>query len=534
MYCDKASVNILCALMVRHGVRDVVVCPGSRNAVLAHNFGELSRRGVLRVWPVTDERCAAFVAIGIYLATRTPAAVCVTSGSALLNTLPAVAEAYYRRAALLIISADRPPEAIGHLWGQTLPQTGALQPYTRTWQLPEGNPVAAAREADAALCALRSEGGRPVHINVPLTEPLFSFTTASLPSFSDITAPAPPAVNPIPPVVMAMVEAAARPAIFVGHMDFPPETLLEEVCRRGRLRVIGEGIGTAVGERVTAEMFGDEACRPDLLVHIGGTVVRKETRLAFQHLGAPVVRIEESADAAPDTFGHLAALVRGNTSAALRQLAALAGGSAVSSQSVANEANMPRHAVPTTLSHIPVPPSPAPSAFAQVAHEVVCLLAHSTRPYALHAGNSTAVRLLADIGQPRVHFFCNRGVNGIEGSLSVAAGHALGGNSLVICLLGDLSFFYDSNALWNESLDGKLRVLVMNDGGGAIFNRLPGLHDSQAQALIAAHHSATAEGVCCSYNARYLAARTPREAATRLPEFLFGDSARPVVLECFL
>ena len=98
MYCDKTNVNVLSALLAASGVGDVVVCPGSRNGVLVHNFHHMAQRlDDFHVHQATDERSAAFMALGLALARRRPAAVCVTSGSALLATIPAVAEAYYRR-----------------------------------------------------------------------------------------------------------------------------------------------------------------------------------------------------------------------------------------------------------------------------------------------------------------------------------------------------------------------------------------------------------------------------------------------------
>ena len=128
MYSDKANINILTSLMVAHGVRTIVVCPGSRNAPLAHNFSVCRQ---LRCISVTDERSAGFYAIGLSLASGEPVAVCVTSGSALLNLAPAVCEAYYREIPLLVISADRPQAMIGQLQGQTMVQTGALAGIVR-------------------------------------------------------------------------------------------------------------------------------------------------------------------------------------------------------------------------------------------------------------------------------------------------------------------------------------------------------------------------------------------------------------------
>ena len=101
MYCDKENVNILTALLVAHGIEDIVVCPGSRNAPLVHNFNECPE---LTCHAVTDERSAAFIALGIRQQKRMPVAVCVTSGSALLNLLPGVAEAAYQQQGIIAVS----------------------------------------------------------------------------------------------------------------------------------------------------------------------------------------------------------------------------------------------------------------------------------------------------------------------------------------------------------------------------------------------------------------------------------------------
>ena len=127
--------NILTSLLVAHGVRRAVVCPGSRNAAIVHNLNECPD---IECFPVTDERSAGFFAIGIAQATEQAVAVCVTSGSALLNLAPAVAEAYYQHVPLIVISADRPQQWIDQLDGQTLPQPDALGRFVRkAVQLPE-------------------------------------------------------------------------------------------------------------------------------------------------------------------------------------------------------------------------------------------------------------------------------------------------------------------------------------------------------------------------------------------------------------
>ena len=118
LYSSHHNVNLLTAALLAHNIRHVVVCPGSRNAPIVHN---LQVNGDFSLYSVTDERSAAFVALGLWLKVRTGVALCVTSGSALLNTLPGVAEAALRNIPLVIISADRPEEFHGiftHLAGE--------------------------------------------------------------------------------------------------------------------------------------------------------------------------------------------------------------------------------------------------------------------------------------------------------------------------------------------------------------------------------------------------------------------------------
>ena len=167
MFSDKPSVNILTSLLVAHRIRKAVLCPGSRNAPICHNLLETNQ---IECFPVTDERSAAFVAIGLCLGTAhakcglmpsrseneeqdveiadslnkpttlDPVALCLTSGSAILDAAPAVAEASYQGIPLVVIAADRPAEWIDQKDGQTLPQPTALGSLVRcSVSLPLGN-----------------------------------------------------------------------------------------------------------------------------------------------------------------------------------------------------------------------------------------------------------------------------------------------------------------------------------------------------------------------------------------------------------
>ena len=128
MYSVKYNIRQLAALMLQHGIQDVVISPGSRNMPLAQTFAGMDE---MRCYPVTDERSAGFFALGIAQRRNVSVAVCVTSGSALLNLASAVSEAYYQQVPLLVISADRPQAWIGQMDGQTLPQTGVFGTLVR-------------------------------------------------------------------------------------------------------------------------------------------------------------------------------------------------------------------------------------------------------------------------------------------------------------------------------------------------------------------------------------------------------------------
>ena len=128
---EKKNIAVLARLMLSHGIKHIVVCPGSRNAPIVHTFGEIDG---LVCHPVTDERSAAFIAIGLADKIGAPVAVCCTSGSAVLNMCPAVAEAAYRSVPLLVISADRPKEWIGQMDGQTLEQNNVFGGHANTEQ----------------------------------------------------------------------------------------------------------------------------------------------------------------------------------------------------------------------------------------------------------------------------------------------------------------------------------------------------------------------------------------------------------------
>lgn len=556
MYHSSSSVNQLTTLLLAHGLTDIVVCPGSRNAPIVHNLYQVSLEAChqhsLRLHPVTDERSAAFVALGLSLwASRASSglvAICVTSGSALLACLPAVAEAYYRHLPLVVVSADRPAWHINQAEGQTIRQVDALTPYCRTYQLYtelDDCPLPATlvlqnnRLINEALSSCHLHGGRPCHINVPLEEPLFRFTTPALPVQRVIKISHPQSATPLSPDIISLISAARLPALVIGQYeqdDLKP--LVSALHTNHQLLVLSEIISqTPFSQHMNAFDSMSSDCKellPDVVIQVGGNFIHKRfIKLLSQASTTQVIRIGEEEECI-DTFGHATYKVEARASLALQQLQNQLPANPEVQRAASSLHQSSRSQRDTLLASAP------PLSLQTVIHHVTHLLA-GRHDVSLHLANSSTIRAAANvIDNPDIPIFCNRGVNGIEGSMSSAVGYALCAEGLTVFITGDLSFFYDVNALWNVHLPSNLRILLYNDGGGAIFGRLPGLHMSPAYpSYIAAtqcdeNHcpSYHAEGICATFGLDYQAVDTPAQLSSALSKWLAPGSRAHLLEIC--
>lgn len=503
MYCDKYSVNLLTAALVAYGVRHVVSCPGARNAILAHNFYTHTE---LSCHAVTDERSAGFIALGMALQSRKPVAVCVTSGSALLNLMPAVAEAYYRQLPLVVISADRPAAWINQNDGQTLLQTNALQSYLSTAvNLPEQSTEEAwcKRLLHEAFSTLNDKS-LPIHINVPLSEPLFSFTTASLPRFQPLLRY--PRVANVPALALAERIAAAHfPILVLGQCN---ALLTQEMLRlegTDSLFILPELISNVPNAWRTALVEEQPEAilpTPDLVIYMGGALIGKRIKDFLRAISSKsVIRVGREQNVI-DLFHHTDTIIEATPEETIQALAQphVLAKLIPNAQVLAIKQRL--IAVQQRVAEWPELPFSDVLAFRKFGQ---WLGQHFDRKGAVHLANSTTVR---SAGYALNHLYlrhhCNRGVNGIEGSISAAVGfNALCPNTNY-CITGDLSFFYDGNALWNNLSKRGLRILLFNNAGGQIHRRLPGLSQSEAlSALVVAEHSVTAQHLAAMHGLHY-------------------------------
>ena len=493
MYSDKESVNILTALLVKHGVTHAVVCPGSRNAPIVHNLNECPD---ITCYPVTDERSAGFYALGMSQALNKPVVVCVTSGTALLNLAPAVAEAYYQHQPLIVISADRPQQWIDQLDGQTLPQPDALGRFVRkAVSLPEPHDSEERWYCNRLVNEALIVRHAPVHINVPITEPLFGFTVAEL---------------------------SEERKIELIPADMPPH-VLSHVCRmfmqsKRPMLIAGQPMNPNLDEAV-AIVGDDERYVPDFVLYIGGSIVSKRLK-HFLRKAKETWAVNETGEV-NDTFMNLTHVVQGDGAVVADQIRFLL------EQQPHPFVQMWEALLAKVRAHAEnYQPAYSEMAAVKYFEEKLSNIHH------VHYANSSAIRLANIFARHRV--WCNRGVNGIEGSLSTAAGFSVVTAEKVFCVIGDLSFFYDQNALWNQNLRGNLRILLLNNGKGGIFNMLKGLEQSPARdKFVAAAHHTTAEGICIQNNVTYLKATNMEQMQQGIDTLLIIESHRPVLLEVF-
>lgn len=546
MYSNKENVNILTSLLLEYGVSDAVVCPGSRNAPIVHN---LSVCEAIRCRPVTDERSAAFYALGLAIATRRPTVVCVTSGSALLNVMPAVAEAAYQHVPLVVISADRPQQWIDQLDGQTIPQSDALGRFVRkAVQLPEPHNDEerwlCRRLVNEAMHLATCRQGAPVHINVPISEPLFEFDTEQLPQLSRFNNIKRAAIKDASMDMPDAFHEAKRPMIVIGqlaHGTISHETIrslsekyvvMSEPLSNPSYMTIhfDEAIRYIVSDNSSINDDEDDktAYYPDYVIYVGDTLVSKPARRFLRNAKAPSCLITPDAADIHDPLMTLTDIVECDTDSINALLASLCDApdtdercrfhdrwqSFLDAYAAHADAYAPEYSQMATVKYFEEQ------------------LADLDIDICVHYANSSAVRLACIYAQHYV--WCNRGVNGIEGSLSTAAGFSLATHDMTICVIGDLSFFYDQNALWNSNLRGNLRIILLNNRGGGIFRQLPGLSDSPAaDDLVMASHENTAQGICTQNDIGYLSAKNMDEMQIGIVTLLTRESERPMLLEVF-
>lgn len=567
LYSEIPLAQTVVNFCVLKKIQHIVISPGSRNAPLTQGF---TRNNYFRTYSIVDERSAAFFALGLAQQLGHPVAVVCTSGSALLNYYPAVSEAFYSDIPLVVISADRLPHQIDIGDGQTIRQPEVFEPHLEAsaYLIPDvshatdtllQNPMQKLVSKNATQSDLKikqkeiqitnekllnevlnnsiSNSG-PVHLNVPLEEPLYGTTDIEIVPKNISSFDSTKIFKP-PTVLVDTWNSSKKKIILVGVLA--PNSISDEIqqywANDSSIVVLTEKTSNlkhpnfidAIDSLIAPiENKNDdilEQLQPDLLVSIGGMIVSKKIK-NYIRKHPPKQHWHIHPKKAYNTFYVLTDHIKMNPQSFFEHLQNNTKNFAESSYAKSvlslykqNQLKGSDYLKQISFSDL--------KAFEIIFKYIPDLIQ-------LQLANSSTIRYAQLFDLPKtVSVFCNRGTSGIDGSSSTAIGAAYLSNNPTLLITGDLSFFYDINALWNNYWKPDFRVIIINNQGGGIFRILPGQKDTPIydQYYETIHHR-NAKNLCKSYNLDYTSIHSGRRLKRNLKSF-FKTSNKPRVMEIF-
>ena len=523
-----------------HNIQHIVISPGSRNAPLTIGF---TNHDFFDCYSIVDERSAGFFALGIAQQLQQPVALVCTSGSALVNYFPAVTEAFYSRIPLVVISADRPEHLVNIGDGQTITQPhifGAHVLYEANLEMAFKKSFLKAIKSnnsliEKALHIANSQNG-PVHINVPFPEPLYDTIEVEEQQSKPDKIKLKSNTFSLSKTDHNKWNSSKRKMILVGVN--PPhsvqETYLKLLAEDPSIIVLTETTSNlhhpdffpSIDQLISPLDSTDfETLQPDLLLTFGGMIVSKKIK-TFLRTNPPKTHWHIDPVSANDTFFSLTKHFKCDVNTFFDALSSFDATPIVSTYfETWNHVKVRRQQKHKKyLKSIPFSDF---MAFDKI-------LKHIPDNYMLQSGNSSTIRYLQlfDLNKT-LTVFCNRGTSGIDGSTSTAIGAATVSENPTVFITGDLSFFYDSNALWNNYTPSNFRIIIINNRGGGIFRILPGNKNSKNfSTFFETNHDLTAEPISKLFNFEYTSASSNEELETALENF-YIQSSRPKLLEIF-
>ncbi len=514
------------------GIKHIIISPGSRNAPLTIGF---TNHSFFTCYSIVDERCAAFFALGIAQQLKEPVALVCTSGSALLNYYSAIAEAYYSDIQLVVLSADRPKYLIDIGDGQTINQENVFANHILySAILIEDDLQNSEREINKTLNTAITQHG-PVHINIPFEEPLYDMIDefSVFPKYID-------AINEIESIediseyrshwdiakrIMVLVGVNAPNLVEQKHLDILANDERVIVFTETTSNLHHDNFFPSI-DKIIAPLNDEEFkhLQPDILLTFGGLIVSKKVK-AFLRDFSPKHHWHIDPKKANDTFFCLDTHFKYSVNHFFDSF--FEGYESLPSDyksiwEIVKKTRQLRHDV-----YLDTIPYSDLKVFDSILKTIPddCIL---------QLGNSSTIRYsqLFDLNQT-LKVYCNRGTSGIDGSTSTAIGASVVSNVQTVFITGDLSFFYDSNALWNNYIPSSFRIIVINNSGGGIFRILPGHKNTDNfDIYFETKHSLTAKQLCDMFGFEYYIANNLEDINSNLPAF-YKNSSQPKLLEIF-
>ena len=550
-----------------HNIEHIVISPGSRSAPLTIGF---TNDSFFKCYSVVDERSAAFFGLGIAQQIQHPVALVCTSGSALLNYYPAIAEAFYSDIPLVVLSADRPKHLIGIGDGQTINQKDVfvnhiLYSANLKLDLRDERKLAEVEETPilkniedrlerflglqqdiqthnevetntAIFKAIQKSG--PVHINVPFDEPLYEMVDALDVKVKPLKLDTKSKKIDDFEIKQCLDDwnEASKKMILVGVN--PPNAVkpkwLDELANDDSVIVFTETTSNLHHDEFFPSIdkiiwpLDDEGLKklqPDILLTFGGMIVSKKIK-AFLRKYQPKQHWHVDEKKAFDTFFCLERHLKISPDAFfhtfLPKITHYVKSNYRPYWNTVKHYRLQKHQ--DYLNQIPFTDL---KAFDRI-------LKSLPDNSILQLSNSSTVRYaqLFDLNKT-LEVFCNRGTSGIDGSISTAIGCAVVNSKPITLVSGDLSFFYDSNALWNALIPSSFRIILINNQGGGIFRILPGQKNTDNfDCYFETKHEFTAQQLCNMYHFDYASASNEMQLKNKLKSF-YSESERPRLLEIF-
>jgi 2-succinyl-5-enolpyruvyl-6-hydroxy-3-cyclohexene-1-carboxylate synthase len=519
-------------IFLAKGITNIIISPGSRNAPLTIGFAS---NPAFQCYSIADERSAGFFALGIAQQTKKPVALVCTSGSALLNYYPAIAEAFYSQIPLIVLSADRPQSKIDIGDGQTIRQENVFANHSLfNANLQEGASLENDQKINEALNWAFAKKG-PVHINAPFEEPLYE-TVSELEVQSYVS----PSIENTTKVVdlssfASIWNQASRKMILVGvnepnaidskTIDFLANDASVSVWTETTSNLHHSSFITNIDTIITPFTTSDfENFQPDILVTFGGMVVSKRIK-AFLRKYKPKHHWHIDSLRAYDTFCALTQHFEMDPQLFFDHFIPL-------TKVVESDYSQQLIEIKSTrkLKH-DVYLASVPFSDFTVFEKIMPRIPKQSQ---LQIGNSSAIRYAQLIPiDASIEVYCNRGTSGIDGCTSTAIGAAVANGKPTTFITGDIGFLYDTNALWNNYIPKNFKIILINNGGGGIFRILPGHEETPVfNTFFETSHCHTAEHLAKMYGFNYSIASDENTLEQALKDF-YSNNDQPQLLEIF-
>ena len=550
----KTNCRVLFDVLTSQGLRAAVTSPGSRNAPL---LMAIAARPQIKARVVVDERAAAFLALGMAMTSNSPAVLCCTSGSALLNYAPAVAEAFHRHVPLIVVSADRPRRWIDQNDSQTMRQHGALRNIVKkSFDIPvsDGEAVECCNPAfdseyewyvnrmanDAWLTATSGIPG-PVHINVQIDAPIGETAEAVASASASVreikTLKCPGTLSPAQYRELAESVIGKKILVTAGFMS--PDSRLNKslssflqlpgtaICAEplSNLHLAGHPDACVTDLVLTADDETIQSLRPDVIISVGGAIVSSRLKKFLRSCPDAECWTLGDIDPGVDCYQSLSLHIEADPALFFRGFASIVKwmnghGMYPAESAAAGYAEAWRNARQEAIKRANAYIGSAPWSELKAMN---ILLNAMPRKFNLFFSNGTAVRY-AGLGlAPMPHAcWCNRGISGIEGGNATAVGTAVCYAGPTMLVTGDMSFSYAPEIMGLDIVPDDFKIVVLNNGGGGIFRCIGATSGLPIrEEMLCAPHPLPLEGLCRDYGWNYLHAGSETDLNASLPD-LFG------------